>query len=149
MTGISPATQWALSIIKLTLEKGTQHPLVKVKELGVPSELHEQMTHMWVIVETAAVAGNAMSAICHAGAALDACIEAAAPGEARDKISEIRDALKTEIPSIDGMFRTLLGDVDEAHIAEWLLANAPAADSATATAPKPPRQKTGGDPSMN
>lgn len=152
MTGISPATAWALSIIKLMLEKGAQHPLVKAEKLGVPSELREQMTHMWVVIKTASIAGDAMAAICHAGAALDACIDAAAPGESRDKIVEIRDALKTELPFIDGMFRTLLDDVDETHIAEWLLANAPAADSATAataTAPKPPRPKTGGDPSMN
>jgi len=149
MTSVSPATTWALGVIKLMLEKGIQHPLIKAQELGVPEELRKQATHMWVVIKTATIPGDAMSAICHAGAAIDACIEAAKPGESRDELIRIRDALKVELPFIDGMFRALLDDVDEGHIAEWLLENVPAESATTAKKPAAPRPKTGGDPSMN
>lgn len=144
MTGISPATKWALAVIQKMLENGAEHPVKKAKEIGVDAEHLPAAIHMWVVIKTAGVASHAIMTIAAAGHALEACVAAAAPNDSRDELARREKAMANEMPVIDEMFRALLADVDEDHIAEWLLANAPQPEANGR--PTPP---AGFDPAVN
>jgi cellobiose-specific phosphotransferase system component IIA len=172
MTGISPATAFVFGIIKLMLEKGVKHPITAAKARNMPPDMFGQVAHLWVTIRAASIAGDAMSAIVGAGSALsdlsnalsafaeaDTAVRERADDVAADeKRREAGDALAkahaatgpalkalaTELPFIDGMFRAVLEDVDEEHIAAWLTENV--TPPAKSSAPTPP---PGFDPSVN